>query len=322
MRAAPGQEFLSALARGLGPEERLITCGFPGNPNTAPPNAWRPRPWAPDKDLTVEHSWNAYVTVSSFGRAQDGSFRRRTDAFRAGLALMVDDVGTKVDPKIVAHMPASCVVETSPGNFQWWYFLDRPERDRDRFDGVIRAFIYGQLLGNDPGMNGVNRVGRIPDFVNGKPQHNGWRCKTHTLNDRRWAMQELVAGFKLRLEGRRYVSGDMRTEVAAERAHLWAATAKLLLDLRMMKRHEPDPSGWTEMHCPWTEWHTDRADTGAAMRRPHEDNGWYGGFRCHHGHCADKGWQELTEWVADAAAGLLEIVNASDAVEWFERGLQ
>lgn len=314
-----GHEFLHALALELPAQERLIACGFHGNPNTAPPNAWRPRPWAPGRDLDLGPNWNGYITVSSFGRAADNSFRRRTDTFAAGRALMVDDVGTKVPAGVVEHMPPSCVVETSPGNFQWWYFLDRAERDRERFEGVIRAFIYGNLLGNDPGMNGVNRVGRIPGFVNGKPQHNGWRCPVREMSGRRWAMGELIEGFKLKLQGRRYAAPTMRQETAVQRARLWTDAHKLLTQLGMMKRHEPDPSGWIEMHCPWVEFHTDRADTGAAMRRPHEDNGWFGGFRCHHGHCAEKGWQHLTEWTGDAGAELVDAVNRSKAVELFER---
>lgn len=313
-----GVEFLEALATGLGAEERLITCGFAGDPNTAPANAWRPRPWAPGKDLGLERSWNGYVTVASFGRAKDTSFRRRTDCFSAGLALMVDDVGTKVDPAVVMGMPASAIVETSPGNCQWWYFLDRPERDKEKFDGVIRSFIYGQLLGNDPGMNGVNRVGRIPGFVNGKPKNNGWLCVLRELNARRWSMQELIAGFKLKPEGRRYAAPAMRSETALERAHLWKANMGMLKAMRMLKKFEPDPSGWTEMHCPWSEGHTDRADTGAAVRVPHLENGWYGGFRCHHGSCAERGWQELTGWVADAAGDMLEGINGSSAAEAFE----
>lgn len=315
-------EFLEALAAGLGTEERLITCGFAGDPNTAPANAWRPRPWGPGRELGLERNWNGYVTVASFGRAGDTSFRRRTDCFQAGRALMVDDVGTKVDPAIVAGMPASAIVETSPGNCQWWYFLATPERDREKFDGVIRSFIYGQLLGNDPGMNGVNRVGRIPGFVNGKPKNNGWRCRTVELNDRRWPMEELVAGFKLKPEGRRYAASAMRSETALERAHLWKATFDLLKQLKMIKRHEPDPSGWFEMHCPWIDAHSERADTGAAIRVPHLENGWFGGFKCFHSHGMETGWQELTEWVADAAAMLMEGNNSGRAVELFEQMLK
>ena len=81
------EDFLTDLARGLRPEERLILCGFPGDPYSAPPNAWRPRPWRPGADMPFESSDNAYVTVGAFTRAADGTYRRRTETFAAGLAL-------------------------------------------------------------------------------------------------------------------------------------------------------------------------------------------------------------------------------------------
>ena len=91
---------MNALAADLPAAERLITCGFVGDPNSVGPSAWRPRPWAPDRELIFSPQANAYVTVASFGRAADGSYRRRNECFAAGRAFMVDDVGTKVSPEI------------------------------------------------------------------------------------------------------------------------------------------------------------------------------------------------------------------------------
>ena len=196
-------EFLSALAAGLPPEERMILCGFGGDPFTAGPSAWKPRPWSLGRDIGMPADWNAYVTVASFGRAGDGSFRRRTETFAAGRALMVDDVGTKVDPELVKGVPPSVRIETSPGNEQWWYLLDAPERDSARFDGVIRAFISGKLLGADPGMSGVTRVGRLPGFLNGKAAYGGWRVALRELSDKRFSLEELLGAFNLQINGRR-----------------------------------------------------------------------------------------------------------------------
>lgn len=297
-------EFLAALGQDLPPDERLILCGFPGDPFKAGPEAWRPRPWS--GEIRFPETWNAYVTVASFKRAGDGSFRRRTETFAAGRALMVDDIGTKVDPTAVAGMPPSVIVETSPENFQYWYLLDTPERDMSRFDGVIRAFISGKLLGADPGMSGVTRVGRIPDFNNCKPSHNNWRVKMRSLTDRRYAVDELLAGFSLQINGRRVPVRKLPTAEALERNAAYETAFKFLAQRRMLKRGEPDPSGWVEMTCPWVDDHTGGADTGAAIREPAIENDFYGAFRCHHGHCADKGWAELTEWINDRAIEELE----------------
>jgi len=264
--------------------------------------------WAPGRALPLGHDWNAYATVGAFGRAGDGSFRRRSDTFRAGLALMIDDVGTKIPRAAMAGAPRpTWQIETSPGNDQWWYMLTEPERDVGRFDGLIRAFISGKLLGADPGMSGVTRVGRLPGYLNGKPAYDGWRVRVTEQNpERRYTVQELLDAFDLKIMGVRRVRVHLPTEEAVERNRMYAATYKFLDQRNMLKRAEPDPSGWVEMSCPWVGDHTAAADTGAAIREPAPENEYYGAFRCHHGHCADKGWAEVTEWVAELAGEELE----------------
>lgn len=311
MQVDDSEHFLTALARGIEPEERLILCGFRGDPNTVAPTAWRPRPWAPGREVPFVAKDNAYVTVSAFGRAPDRSYRRRGDLFGAGLALMVDDVGTKVPRETVEKMPPSARIETSPGNEQWWYFLDRPMRDRENFDAIIRAFISGKLLGADPGMSGVTRVGRLPGFVNGKEKYGGFTTILHALDpERRFSEADLLAGFAIEKKGKqrlRAVLTDKTQEAERRRAFLLVYDA--LSAARAFKRPEPDPSGWIEMRCPWVDEHTAGADTGAAIREPAEENGYYGAFRCHHGHCADRGWADLTDRIAGANWDELEAAN-------------
>jgi len=311
-RERVGQTFLDALAGPSMPEDqRMIVCGFDGDPNNPPPYAWRPRPWRPGSEVALPTSANLYVTVGSFGRAADGRFRRRTETFSAGRALMVDDVGTKVTPDDTWPQP-SAIIETSPGNAQWWYFLSEPERDLRRFDGVIRAFISAKLLGVDPGMSGVTRVGRVPGYVNGKPKHNGWVVRTQELRpELRYSVQELLDGFGLHLEIPRQRDVSATLVGVEERIRAFYIVLRVLQMHRMLKREEPNLSGWIEMHCPWVQHHTDRADTGAAMRIPAEENGFYGGFKCHHAHCGDRRFRDLTEWIAELAAE--ELARANDS---------
>jgi hypothetical protein len=300
---------MNCLGEGLPDDERLVLCGFIGDPDAVDHRAWRPRPWALGDRLPFSAQCNVYVTVSSFRRAADNTFRRRNETFAAGRALMVDDVGTKVDLVVVRGVPPSAIVETSAGNFQWWYFLAEPERDAARFDGVIRAFIAGKLLGADPGMSGVTRVGRVPGFLNGKPKHRGWRCELRELTGRRYSIDELLGAFELEIMGRRQWRGRLVPEDAVERNKAFAMYYRWLRAAGMLKRDRPDPSGWTEMTCPWVHQHTGAADTGAAVREPSEENGFYGAFRCHHGHCAGKGWAELTDWIDNEAAEQLAAAN-------------
>lgn len=301
------EDFLSLLCGDDMPrQERLILCGFAGDPMNAPPTAWRPRPWHAGRDLPFDERWNAYTTVASFVRAADGSYRRRTETFAAGRALMVDDVGTKVDPAVVSSVRPTVRIETSPGNEQWWYMLEEPCRDMARFDAVIRAFISGKLLGADPGMSGVTRVGRLPGFQNGKAKYGGFRVRMVASDPfETFTIEELLERFHLKLNGQRVHREKLVAEEAIERNRNFERAYRYLDRHGYLKKREPDPSGWTEMRCPWIEDHTGGADTGAAIREPSPENDFYGAFRCHHGHCADRGFADLTDYITDNAAEAL-----------------
>lgn len=316
--ANAANEFLDALAVKVPKEERLIVCGFGEEPDYAPPNAWKPRPWIVGRDLCYEcgilDNWNAYVAVSSFNRAADGSFRRRGACYASGLALMVDDVGTgpgsKVAPSVIEAVPPSAIVETSPDNLQCWYFLDEPCRDQGLFDGVIRAFISGKLLGADPGMAGVARVGRIPGYINNKSKYGGrFRVQLKSLTIQRYSIEELLKAFDLKINGRRDIREKLTGPEAIERNRAFTVYYKWLQKRGMLRRDVPDAGGWSEMTCAWIENHTGQADTGAAIREPSSENGFYGAYRCHHGGCAEKGWRELTDWIDEMSVEELNEAN-------------
>lgn len=304
MISNPALIIPNALGAKLAADERLILCGFRGDPNEAEPGDWRPRPWCPGRELPFNERYNAYVAVSAFGRAPDGSWRRRTETFAAGLALMVDDVGTKVAHDVVAAAPATARVMTSPGNEQWWYLLSEPERDRERFDGVIRAFIARQLLGADPGMSGINRVGRLPGFTNGKAAYGG-DFRTQLVEwrpERLWTVDNLLRAFQLTIARTREFKVSLPNEQREQRTRAYVIVRGWLRENGLLKRERSDVGGWTEVHCPWKDEHTAGADTGAAIREPAAENEYHGAFKCHHGHCDGRGWAELTEWIADQAA--------------------
>jgi hypothetical protein len=315
------EEFMSALGADLPKEKRLIVCGFAGDPNKVGPSAWKPRPWSADKDLMYDcgilPKMNAYVTISSFGRAADNSFRRRGACFDAGRALFIDDVGTglgsKVSPDIIKALPPTSIVETSPNNHQCLYILDRPETDMGRFDGLIRAFISAQLLGHDPGQAGVTRVARIPGYVNDKAKYGGaFKVTLLELNEKRYSIDALLKAFKLTINGTIVKPLRLVSEDAIERNRMFLVYWKWLYARGMLKRDTPDSSGWMEVHCPFIGNHTDRADTGAAIREPAPENGYFGSFRCHHGNsvCSSAGWHELTDWINETSGEELE--NAAE----------
>jgi hypothetical protein len=295
-------ESLAALTGGCSPRERFIFCGFPGDPNTTRTNAWRPRAWAPGDPLPIApRNCNGYVAVSTFRRAPDGSWRRRGDLFASGRALMVDDVGTKVPRSTVARVPPTVRIETSFGNEQWWYFLGEPAHDADQFGGIIRSFIDQQLLTPDPGMNGVNRVGRVPGYINGKVgarTHDGkaWRVSVAEFSpERLFSCRDLVRAFALRPRVAKRVVVPAADRGA--RVETFINIFALLREWGMIRREQGNLAQWHEIDCPWREQHTARANTGAALREPAPENEWVGAFQCHHGHCIDRTWRDLEDWV-------------------------
>lgn len=308
-------KFLAALADRMRPDERLIFCGFAGDPNHAPSTAWRPRPWRSGDLLPINpQRTNGYITIASFKQAADNSWRRRSDLFSRGFALMVDDVRTKVPVETVELLSPSAIVETSPGNEQWWYLFDRPVEDKLLFDALIKSFIESNLLGNDPGMNGVNRVGRIPGYINGKEKYNGFRVRLLELNDKRYTVQDLKDAFKLKTRLVRRRARPAPTD-ARDRIAMFMTHYNWMKQNGMLKASKMNVGGWMDIHCPWTEEHTNRADTGAGISEPSADNEWYGAFQCHHGHCIDRTWRELTDYIATIAEDTLEQINKRAGVK-------
>ena len=79
--------MLGALSPAMPADERAIVCGFRGDPAVVRASAWRPRPWRPGARLPFTAQDNAYVCVSSFRVAPDGTWRRRREGFAAAWAL-------------------------------------------------------------------------------------------------------------------------------------------------------------------------------------------------------------------------------------------
>lgn len=314
MNKSEPMEFLKALVPTLPEDQRIILCGFPGDPGKAEPNAWQPRPWRPGQKLGLNAGWNAYSTVASFHIAPDKTWRRKKGHYAAAHALMVDDVGTGKGAKVAPdriNVPPSAIIETSPDNFQYWYFFDKPEPDAATFDALIRAFIDGRLLGSDPGMSGVTRVGRLPGFPNLKPKYKGFITRLTLLEDLRYSISDLVSGFDLTLQGRQTPRPTVVTEESIRRNRAFVDVYNFLHERKMLKRAQPDAGGWTEMSCPWVHEHTGSIDNGAAIREPDAENGWHGAFRCHHGSHMEKRWRDLCEWINDIVVDELDAINKS-----------
>lgn len=311
-------KFYAEMRRFVPEQARILSCQFRGDPNSDIYGKWRAR--VLNQPSAVDDGANVYLCVSAMQRNEAGEFRRRKENFAGGLLLMIDDIGTGAGAKfplsIIDPLPPTALVETSPDNYQAIYMFDGLVTDIELFDALISSFIEQQFLAADTGMAGVNRVFRPPIGVNGKPKHarDGrlWRVRLASWQPQnRYSVARIAEAFGLNLVKKvsRPIDENLIAGAKADRIRAFIETRSALRSAAMIKNEEPDRSGWMQIRCPWIDDHTDRADTGAAIRLPADDNGWHGAFRCHHGHCQDNNWRSVTEWLAASQADVLSMVN-------------
>lgn len=292
---------LSELFKNMPSDQRAVMCSVHGDPSEAAPTAWGGTPWNLGQRCPLKTDRNNYVAISSFkASAEDGRYRRRKDQFGATHAIMVDDLGTKLPIQALPEdLIPSLVVETSPGNFQATFFLDRPQENQLAAEDAIKQMIV-QLTkgGSDPGMAGVTRVLRLPQGINGKPKYKSaegvvWECRVHVWRpDIRTTWDELRRAFALVDKNKVFIEPD--DGVTRERKRGYGIVKQGLKQLHRVKR---EGQGWMDIRCPWIDEHTGRSDTGSAVAPPMKANGYIGGFKCHHGHCESRSWVDLEDWV-------------------------
>lgn len=256
---------------------------------------------------------NTFYCVSSFKVGQDGQVHRRVGNYVATHATVMDDIGSGPSAKIswdrVALAP-SFVIETSPGNCQVGYILDRPEHDADKVDRVVDALVEQGLASPvDPGMKGRTRYVRMPVGVNNKTKYQ--TPHRHVVRlwepERRYSLEEIIKGYGLKLLRRRSTSYRDRIPVEASSDPFlkvfedlgWVLTGELRgSDLNMI-----------DVLCPWHEEHTDRVDQGAAYFIG-------GGFKCFHGHCIERTFKNVKEKLAkDYDVDVIALTNQLKAIE-------
>jgi len=253
---------------------------------------------------------NQYVAVSLFKAAswvdkhgtEHITPKRRKSHFERACSVMVDDIGEgqKVSPDKI-KLPLTATVETSPGNCQGWYAIDPNDEDSYRPDVVARliermvaAGLTKDLI--DPGMKGVTRYGRLPAGINNKPGRDPWRVRLRTLNPQRvYTVQQIADAYSLDM-----TAPPQRERAASDLTEAESLVAKL--DKMDLKPRALGGGKW-DITCPWADGHTQAVDSGTAYFEPSEHNGYAGGFKCHHGHCEQRGVGDIYRWLEEKAVG-------------------
>lgn len=296
------RDFLAEMFRTRGSQEAPWVAGFPGDPHQTEPRNWAGRPVLNCIPWCIQPGNNNYVCVSTFRQEKDGSWRRRKANFSAMHAIMIDDIGTKISAERLVLEP-SALVETSPGNFQAWYFLAPPETDAARADLLVKRMIEAGLTADarDPGMRGVTRYGRLPVGRNGKSVYLEKLGAPFIQKVHRWE-----PGKRYRLEQIAQAYGiDLTPEQPPIYRPLPASDSRdsLLPVIQQYGLYLEPISGLNGAHrivCPWSHEHTGRDTSGTVYFEPGDSNGWHGGFKCHHGHCMNRGIRDLERFIRAA----------------------
>jgi hypothetical protein len=288
-------QFLRTLFGDGGSEHRPIVVSFPGNPAEVAKSAWFGQAW---RGAEVEEATaNNYFSLATFKPSEAGQYRRRKEQFAALPAVMLDDLGGKVAMDRVC-LPPTWVIETSAGNHQAGYLLRDPLTDGLMADRLVDSIIAAGLC--DPGANGPRaRLARLPVGINGK--HNPpFPCRMVAWTPtRRYTVEELVDGMQLDMLP---IKRPKRDTSRANQPRpddgdpVWLPRPEenvVLIRLRERGLYKsPLGNGKHDITCPWVNQHTDGIDGGTAYFEP--DDHWpVGGFKCFHGHCAERHIRDL-----------------------------
>jgi Family of unknown function (DUF5906) len=294
------EEFLRAVF-GQHWREAHVT-GFPDDPAGPPPaSVWTGGPW--DTLCGSDHgAWladmNSYFAISLCTQGL-----RRTENFRACHAIVLDDLGTKVRSRDVLRALGhpSWRLETSQGNEQWGYLLATPVTDVGRVNALLDQLNVAGLT--DPQANAAVAYRRLPVGVNTKAGLD----RRHVLREweptRRFELENLfsqaggVAGSLPATGGPAGTGPGTRTGTSG---HKWLSQAdrnsggviiEQLDAWGELAGTRTGDGGWHLVACPWDHEHT-------PGRAPDDRTAVYpgGGFKCFHGHCANRSRDDFMGW--------------------------
>ena len=156
----------------------------------------------------------------------------------------------------------------------------------------------------DPGANGPRaRLARLPVAVNGKHKPP-FPCRlVEWRPDLRYSIDELVAGLQLEMS-KASRAPRQKARGTQDRPRdgdpVWLPRPEENAVLAAVRRgglyKAPLGDGKHDITCPWVQEHTGAADGGTAYFEP--DDSWpIGGFKCLHGHCAQRHVRDLLHFV-------------------------
>lgn len=240
--------------------------------------------------LRADEEAEGWLTCVSTVRRQGKPTRKYDDVQRAFI-LPFDDIGTKAKPN---DIEPSCILETSPGNYQWHYFIDpfdvTTARGQDYYDAAMMCAAAAGL--SDSGMRSATRVCKLPGAIH----KTGFVTRVDAWNpDIAWDLRELMDALGVTVKPVRRARGAPkpgkydRLEDVDDALYAW------LVDAWAVYGHGGD---WVYIECPWRHTHTDNQQGTSSTAYSPQDYGRAGRqFKCMHGHCQAHGTAEFLNFM-------------------------
>lgn len=278
-----------------------VVVSFAGNPHNVQKSSWAGAGWNPNSSVLSEDH-NNFFSLATFRPNEAGEYRRKKAQFSALHAVMLDDIGTKVDRERMTLLP-SWILETSPDNYQAGYILESPIQEASIADRLVNAIIAAGLC--DPGASGPTaRLARLPVAVNGKHDPS-FSCRLEIWHpDLRYSFDDLVDGLELDIKqaGRLKKNSrvlQMESSDAGEEIFIPRPDENVVTSALKTRGLYKMPLGGNkhDITCPWVSEHTDSIDSGTAYFEP-DDNYPIGGFKCLHGHCESRHIRDFLQYLS------------------------
>jgi len=247
-----------------------------------------------------------YYSTASIQRQADGLLRNKLANFAGLHVLVLDDIGTKVD---AADLPAGMatptyIVESSAGNYQYGYVLDKPIMDQDEAQALVGLLKNHEPRITDKGGVMLGKAVRLPDGVNGKKGEKGRFHVKLTKSDGPFYPSAVIR--------RELEAGQVLPPKKAARAMSY----KPLFDMpdfgrpadealmylyahEMVLADDPNQNEWTTIECPWGHDHSDSVTAAGYSPLGYGEgkNAHSRGFKCFHDHCSSRDTDEFLTWI-------------------------
>ena len=266
------------------------------------------RKWNPE---TQAQAWYFCVsTVSGELNEKATMVGRGRRHLRRYYCLVLDDIGTKGTPPPVEP---SWKIETSPGNYQWGYFLD-PGDDWSRHE-ALTEFCHRQGWG-DGGAGGSYRLMRLPGSANLKPGRQGFRSVVGHWEKDVWSLDELAEALGCDFEKIEVRDVDVKAKEGGAAA---MDGIDPMLDWLVDGGYVVRDTGleWVDIVCPWADQHT-TGENVAGYSPLGRGTGEYvqtRAFNCMHEHCQGKKLTQFRKWAKKLGA---PDVSGYDPLPWLQ----